>query len=105
MDDESEEDIQVDRSGEDASNQSKFIDKIMIQFDNNIKQIQNELDRNYAVSSVSGEGKDFDIKLNTCSPYCQSCKPTRKGATSKWCLLECNNVGAARCLPDWCECY
>ena len=52
-----------------------------------------------------GEGKDLDITQNTCSPNCKSCEPKTKMATSEWCLLECNNAGASRCLPDWCECY
>ena len=54
---------------------------------------------------ILGEGKDLDVKPNTCSPHCKSCNPLRQGATSKWCLLECNNAGASRCLTDWCECY
>merc|ERR1712150_74370 len=51
------------------------------------------------------EGKDLDITQNTCSPNCKSFEPKTKMATSEWCLLECNNAGASRCLPDWCECY
>jgi len=51
------------------------------------------------------EGKDLELTLNTCSPNCKYCKAKGPRATSEWCLLECNNVGAARCLSSWCECY
>ena len=54
---------------------------------------------------IIGEGKDLELTLNTCSPNCKYCKAKGPRATSEWCLLECNNVGAARCLSSWCECY
>ena len=36
---------------------------------------------------------------------CKKCLSKSSMATNKWCLLECNNAGAARCLSEWCECW
>lgn len=49
-------------------------------------------------------GKDLKPKTNSCSPNCKSCKSITTRATDKWCLLECTNPGASRCLSAWCEC-
>ena len=49
------------------------------------------------INQVSQEG-------NTCAPYCTSCEPKDVRATGEWCLLECNNPGAPRCLDELCDC-
>ena len=55
---------------------------------------------------VTGRGRGGrEFTGNSCSPKCTSCEPKNLMATGQWCLLECNNPGAPRCLEALCDCW